>query len=82
MFRAEERGRFAPKYLQKLSAQAEQALIFVIILSMIEAGIKKVYNKIALVHLSQNSCSPVTKLIEKTGEIGSVGGIEPPTLGL
>jgi hypothetical protein len=48
-FRPEERGRFTPKYLRDLSSQAEKALNFVIILSRIEAGIEKVYNKITLV---------------------------------
>lgn len=46
-FRPEERGSFTPKYLRNLSTQAEKALIFIIILSTIEAGIDKVYNKIA-----------------------------------
>ena len=60
VFRAEERGSFAPKYLRNLSTQAGKALIFVVILSRIEAGIKKVYNKITLVRLSQNSLTAVT----------------------
>ena len=60
VFRAEERGSFTPKYLRDLNAQAEKALIFVIILSRIEARIEKVYNKITLVWLSQNFLSAVT----------------------
>ena len=60
MFRAEERGSFAPKYLRNLSTQAEKVLIFVIILSSIVAGSEKVYNKITLVWLSQISFSAVT----------------------
>jgi hypothetical protein len=60
VFRAGERGSFAPKYLRNLNAQAEKALIFVFILSRIEAGIEKVYNKITLVWLSQNFISAVT----------------------
>ncbi len=48
----QERGSFTPKYLPNLNAQAEKALIFVSILSTIEAGIEKVYNKIALVTLT------------------------------
>jgi hypothetical protein len=42
-------GGFTPKYLRDLSTQAEEALIFFTILSRIEAGIEKVYNKTALV---------------------------------
>ena len=37
----QERGSFAPKYLRDLSTQAGKALIFVVILSRIEAELKK-----------------------------------------
>jgi hypothetical protein len=60
VFRVEERGSLTPKSLQDLRTQAEKALIFVIILSRIEAGIEKVYNKITPVWLFQNSLSAVT----------------------
>ena len=53
-------GSFAPKYLRDLSTQAGKALIFVVIPSRIEAGIEKVYNKTALVWLSQDSLTAVT----------------------
>jgi hypothetical protein len=46
VFRAEERGSFAPKYLRDLSTQAEKALIFIIVLSRIEAGIEKFTTKL------------------------------------
>jgi len=46
--------------LRNLNTQAEKAVIFVTILSMIEAGLEKVYNKIVLVRLAQNSFSVVT----------------------
>jgi hypothetical protein len=56
----EEHGSFTPKYLRDLNTQAEKAFIFVFILSTIEPRIEKVYNKIALVRLAQDSFSAVT----------------------
>ena len=53
-------GVLLPKYMRNLNTQAEKALIFVIILSRIVAGVERVYNQIAPVRLPQNSCSAVT----------------------
>ena len=59
-FRAEDRGTFIPKYMRNPNAHAQKPLIFVLIPSTTEAGIEKVYNKIALVHFAQNLLLAVT----------------------